>query len=100
MVSTIYTDVETNTLCISMMSLKLFYIFIKRPTKISYLQLPEINNREFISRDFDELAGAFARNSAKGPDREKILERARKKMSKLKKDEDRKNAAKDRPKSE
>ena len=54
----------------------------------------------FISRDFDELAGAFARNSAKGSDREKILERARKKMSKLKKDEDRKNAAKDRPKSE
>ena len=53
-----------------------------------------------ISRDFDELAGAFARNSAKGSDREKILERARKKMSKLKKDEDRENAAKDCPKSE
>ena len=48
-----------------------------------------------MSREFDELAGAFARNSAKGSDREKILERAKKKMSKLKKEEDKENAAKD-----
>ena len=48
-----------------------------------------------LSREFDELAGAFARNSAKGSDREKILERAKKKMSKLKKVEDKNNALKD-----
>ena len=48
-----------------------------------------------MSREFDELAGAFARNSAKGNDREKILERAKKKMSKLKKEGDKENAAKD-----
>ena len=53
-----------------------------------------------LSRDFDELAGAFARNSAKGNDREKILERAKKKMSKLKKEGDKENAAKDCDKSD
>ena len=52
-----------------------------------------------MSREFDELAGAFARNSAKGNDREKILERAKKKMSKLKKEGDKENAAKDSDKS-
>ena len=53
-----------------------------------------------MSREFDELAGAFARNSAKGNDREKILERAKKKMSKLKKEKDKENAAKDCNKSD
>ena len=41
------------------------------------------------------MAGAFARNSVKGNDREKILERAKKKMSNLKKEGDKENAAKD-----
>ena len=53
-----------------------------------------------LSREFDELAGAFARNTAKGSDREKILERAKKKMGKLKREEDRENAAKDCVKSD
>ena len=53
-----------------------------------------------MSREFDELAGAFARNSAKGSDRKKILERAKKKMAKLKREEDKENAAKDCMKSD
>ena len=62
-------------------------------------QLLDNSRIQCLSREFDELAGAFARNSAKGNDREKILERAKKKMSKLKKDE-KENAAKDSDKSD
>ncbi len=45
-------------------------------------------------KEFDDLAGDFARNSAKGKDRQKILERAVKKLDAIEDDGDRAIASK------